>query len=217
MGLREVPTVPDFGRMTGSLGQTLFNPPNVAGWAGGRTWITPSTLLQRGNLFRDVLFPDLQAFSPPDRTMSPTDSSVGRRLAQGMGVTEATKEDEAGANMMAESNMMVDRDEDYNTRYGGYAGYQLAFKRTKLIPRQPASIDLTAMVTAARADTPDKVVDHFIARFLRVPLADEDRMALVGFLRAKLGTPDVRPGPGLEPSLRELLYLVLSTPGYQVG
>ena len=58
MGLHEVPTIPDFGRMTGSLGQTLFEPPNVAGWAGGRTWITPSTLLQRGNLFRDVLFPD---------------------------------------------------------------------------------------------------------------------------------------------------------------
>jgi hypothetical protein len=211
MGLREVPTIPDFGRMTGSLGQTLFEPPNVAGWAGGRTWITPSTLLQRGNLFRDVLFPDVNGFRPPDRTMSPTDTRVGERLAQGMNITEATREGDA------ESNKMVDRDEDYNTRYGGYAGYQLAFKRTKLIPRQPASIDLTAMVTAARADTPDKVVDHFIARFLRVPLADEDRMALVGFLRAKLGTPDVRPGPGLEPSLRELLYLVLSTPGYQVG
>ena len=58
MGLRELPTIPDFGRMTASLGQALFDPPNVAGWAGGRTWITPATLLQRGNLFRDVLFAD---------------------------------------------------------------------------------------------------------------------------------------------------------------
>ena len=33
--------------------------------------------------------------------------------------------------------MMVDRDEDYNTRYGGYKGYLLAFERTKLIPRRP--------------------------------------------------------------------------------
>ena len=62
MGLREVPTIPDFGRMTAGLGQSLFDPPNVAGWAGGRTWITPSTLLQRGNLFRDVLFPDVKGF-----------------------------------------------------------------------------------------------------------------------------------------------------------
>ena len=211
MGLREVPTIPDFGRMTGSLGQTLFEPPNVAGWAGGRTWITPATLLQRGNLFRDVLFPDVQGFRPPDRAMSATDTRVGERLAQGMNITEATREGDA------ESNKMVDRDEDYNTRYGGYAGYQLAFKRTKLIPRQPASIDLTAMITAASADTVDKVVDHLVHRFVSVPLADKDRALLVGFLRDKLGSSTVRPSETLETSLRELLYLVLSTPEYQLG
>src|SRR5204863_9470629 len=108
MGLSEVPTIPDFGRMTSSLGQALFNPPNVAGWPGGRTWITPSTLLERGNLFRGVLFPDVKNFRPPDRSMSPTDARVGQRLSQGMGITEATKEDDAGSMMTAESNMMVD-------------------------------------------------------------------------------------------------------------
>ena len=211
MGLREVPTIPDFGRLTGGLGQTLFEPPNVAGWAGGRTWITPATLLQRGNLFRDVMFPDVKGFRPPDRSMSATDTRVGERLAQGMNITEATREGDA------ESNKMVDRDEDYNTRYGGYAGNLLAFKRTKLIPRQPAAIDLTAMVSAARADTADKVVDHFARRFLRVPLAPKDRALLVSFLRDKLGSSTVKPGDTLESSLRELLYLVLSTPEYQLG
>jgi len=211
MGLREIPTIPDFGRMTGGLGQTLFEPPNVAGWAGGRTWITPATLLQRGNLFRDVMFPDVKSFRPPDRAMSATDTRVGERLAQGMNITEATREGDA------ESNKMVDRDEDYNTRYGGYAGNLLAFKRTKLIPRQPAGINLTAMVTAAGADTADKVVDHFARRFLSVPLAEKDRALLVGFLRDKLGSSTVKPGDVLESSLRELLYLVLSTPEYQLG
>lgn len=33
-----------------SLGQVLFNPPNVAGWPGGRNWIDNSTLLLRLNL-----------------------------------------------------------------------------------------------------------------------------------------------------------------------
>jgi len=211
LGLREVPTIPDFGRMTGGLGQTLFEPPNVAGWAGGRTWITPSTLLQRGNLFRDVLFPDVQGFRPPDRTMSPTDTRVGERLARGMNITEATREGDA------ESNKMVDRDEDYNTRYGGYAGNLLAFKRTKLIPRHPASIDLSAMVAAAHAGTVDAVVDHFAHRFLSVPLGDRDRRVLMDFLRDKLGTSTIEPGARLEPALRELLYLVLSTPEYQLG
>ena len=211
MGLREVPTIPDVGRMTAGLGQSLFAPPNVAGWAGGRTWITPATLLQRGNLFRDVLFPDVAGFRPPDRAMSATDARVGQRLAQGMNITEATREGDA------ESSKMVDRDEDYNTRYGGYAGYLLAFKRTKLIPRHQVAIELTAMVEAAHADTVDKVVDHFIHRFLRVTLAEKDRAVLVDFLRGKLGTSRIEQSVRLEGSLRELLYLVLSTPEYQLG
>ena len=143
--------------------------------------------------------------------MSATDARVGQRLAQGMNITEATKEGDA------ESNMMVDRDEEYNTRYGGYAGAVLAFKRTKLIPRRPAAIELTVMVKAAGADTVDKVVDHFIHQFLRVTLAEKDRAVLVEFLRNTLGTSSIRPGGRLEDSLRELLYLVLSTPEYQLS
>ena len=211
MGLSAIPTIPDFGRMTGALGQSLFDPPNVAGWAGGRTWITPSTLLQRGNLFRDVLFPDVKNFRAPDRIMSATDTRVGERLAMGMNITEATREGDA------ESNKMVDRDEDYNTRYGGYAGNLLAFKRTKVIPRNAAALDLSAMVKLAHADTVDKVVDHFALRFLRTSLASKDRAVLVDFLRNKLGTSTIQPSDKLEVSLRELLYLVLSTPEYQLG
>jgi uncharacterized protein (DUF1800 family) len=32
-----------------SMGQTLFYPPNVAGWPGGSAWINSSTLLYRIN------------------------------------------------------------------------------------------------------------------------------------------------------------------------
>ncbi len=194
--------------MTAGLGQALYDPPNVAGWAGGRTWITPSTLLERGNLFRGVLFPDVRNFHPPDRSMSPTDARVGQRLSQGMGITEATKEDDAGSMMTAESNVMVDRDEDYNTRYAGYKGYLHAFERTKQIPRRPAAINLTAMMQEAAADTPEKVVDHLARRFLSLTLAEKDRAVLAEFVRGR---------PRTEDSLRELLYLVLSMPEYQLG
>ena len=211
MGLTEVPTIPDFGRMTGGLGQTLFNPPNVAGWAGGRTWITPATLLQRGNAFRDVLFPDIASFRPPDRAMSATDARVGQRLSQGMDITAATLEGDA------ESNMMVERDEDYNTRYGGYKGYLMAFERVRLIPRRTASLDLSTMIAAAGATTPEQVVDHFVHRFLRVTLADTDRGAIVEFLRTRLAGRALTPGAETETLLREVLYLVLSTPEYQLG
>jgi uncharacterized protein (DUF1800 family) len=211
MGLTEVPTIPDFGRMTAGLGQSLFNPPNVAGWAGGRTWITPATLLQRGNMFRDVLAPDVGAFRPPDRALSPTDQRVGQRLAQGMDITTATLEGDA------ESNMMVERDEDYNTRYSGYKAALMAFERVKVIPRRTASIDLVGMLESARATTPEQVVDHFIHRFLRVSLAEKDRAAIVNHLRNKLGGSDMGGGGDREALLREVLYLVLSAPEYQVG
>ena len=213
LGLRDVPTIPDFRRTTRGIGQTLFNPPNVAGWAGGRTWITPATLFQRGNLFRDVLFPDVKAFRPPDRGMPAIYARVGEALAKGMSIGEATR-DGAGD---AESTLLAERDEDFNTRYGSYRGYQMAYERTKVIPRRVAEIDLTGMLAAAGAKTVDAAVDHFIQRFLRVPLARRDREVLVQFLRAELGTATLPPGAALEPALRDLLYLVLSTPEYQLG
>jgi hypothetical protein len=215
MGLREVPTIPDFGRMSTSLGQTLFEPPNVAGWAGGRTWITPATLLNRGNLFRDVLFADTATFRAPDRTMPPLYARVGERLARGMNVTDATKEGDA------EANLAADRDEDYNTRYGGYRGYVLAYERVKPIPRRVAALDLRVMAAAAGASSPDQIVDHFTHRFLRAPLADPERAVLLGFLRDRLESPGGvergLPDQQKEGALRELLYLVLSTPEYQLG
>ena len=73
------------------------------------------------------------------------------------------------------------------------------------------------MVKAAGADTVEKVVDHFIQRFLRVALAEKDRAVLVDFLRGKLGTTSIRPGAKLEDSLRELLYLVLEHAGVSAG
>jgi uncharacterized protein (DUF1800 family) len=205
MGLSDLPTVPDFGRLTGALGQLLFDPPNVAGWAGGRTWITPATLLQRGNLFRDVLSADAKNFRAPDRLMPATYARVGENIAKGMNITEATKEGTGDA----ESNAQVDRDEDYNTRYASYRGYTMAFERTKPIPRRVADLSLVSMVAAAHADTAEAVVDHFAKRFLSVPLSAKDRAAFVEFMRGK--------SIASEPNLRELLYLVLSTPEYQLS
>jgi hypothetical protein len=205
MGLRELPTIPDFGRLTGGLGQTLFDPPNVAGWAGGRTWITPATLLQRGNLFRDVLFADAKTFRAPDRLMPGTYARVGDNIAKGMNITEATKEGTGDA----ESNAQVDRDEDYNTRYASYRGYLMAFERTKPIPRRVADLSLVSMVAAAHAGSAEAVVDHFAKRFLSAPLPSKDRVAFVEFMRDKSLTS--------ESDLRELLYLVLSTPEYQLS
>ena len=212
LGLAEMPTIPDFNRLTSRLGQSLFNPPNVAGWAGGRTWITPGSLLQRGNLIRTILFPDVDSFRAPDRVLPGIYASVGRRIEAGMSITAATQEGDA------ESSMLADRDENFNTRYGGYMGYIMAFERLKLVPRHTLDLDLVAMVDEAGASSAADVVDYFIARFLRLELEQNDREALVGFLRDELGGDRIeRPDAQTESALRSLLYLVLSTPEYQLA
>ena len=213
LGLTELPTIPDFNRLTAGLGQTLFNPPNVAGWAGGRTWVTPATLLERGNLFRGVLFPDMDGFWAPDRVVPGIYEQVEKRLEQGMNITAATQEGDA------ESSMLVDRDEDYNTRYGGYMGYVMAFERLHPIPRRVADLDIGALLARAGAGgRVDEAVDHLTSRFLRVAPSASDREVLVDFLRDELGGDvigDVT--PQVEASLRALLYLILSTPEYQLA
>ena len=92
-----------------------------------------------------------------------------------MSITAATQEGDA------ESSMLADRDEDFNTRYGGYMGYMMAFERLKLVPRHTLDLDLVAMVDEAGASSAADVVDYFIARFLRLELQQTDREALVGF------------------------------------
>ena len=68
LGLSEVPGIPDFDETTAALNQSLLMPPNVAGWAGGKTWINPATLLARGNFVSALLFPsDPEDTEPPDK------------------------------------------------------------------------------------------------------------------------------------------------------
>lgn len=47
------------------LGQSLFQPPNVAGWDGGRAWITTHTLLARYNIAGYLVKGPASGFRPP--------------------------------------------------------------------------------------------------------------------------------------------------------
>jgi hypothetical protein len=213
LGLERAPTVPDFNSLSGRLGQSLLYPPNVAGWAGGRTWITPATLLDRGNAMHSVLFPpSLEAYGHPDRRMPGIYQQVGARIAQGMNITSATV---VGSSA---SSMMADADEDYNTRYGGYRGYVLAYERVKLVERHRLDVDLAEMVREAGSESPEQAVDHLLARFLRVPLESASRDALVAFLEERLGSATLSDrSAAVEDALRSVLYLVFSSTEYQLG
>jgi hypothetical protein len=119
---------------------------------------------------------------------------------------------------MSMFNMMADADEDFNTRYGSTQGWLEAFRRVKPIPRHTAQLNLTQMVNKARLQNTTDVVDYFLARFLRVPLAAEDRQALIDFLTKELGSEQIQPAETYEEEpLRLLVHLIMSTPEYQLG
>jgi len=220
LGATVIPGIPDFNEATAAMGQALFWPPTVAGWAQGRSWITPGLLLERGNFALEVLFPDI-GFVPHDRhSPDPTILEVHERIRQGYDVTSATVPGggDGGGGMMAESNMLADRDEDFNTRYGSYRGWQMAIARVKPIPRIAAEVDLAAMVRAEGLTTTPQVIDHFLLRFMSVPIGTAERQMLIDFLDQELGTSDVvRADSYLDEPLRMLVHLIMSQPEYQLG
>ena len=79
----EIPLPREFDGILRQLGQTIFAPPNVKGWDGGRSWISSATLLMRyniaGNLVRDrELDPD--AIVPPKLAADAACDAIGDRL-----------------------------------------------------------------------------------------------------------------------------------------
>ena len=81
LGVDAMPGVPDFNQSTIAMGQQLLNPPSVAGWAGGKAWITPGLLIARGNVARDVLIPDMTGFRDWNFTAG-TDDVLGKAAAR---------------------------------------------------------------------------------------------------------------------------------------
>jgi len=220
LGVKEVPGVPDFNQVTTALGQHLLQPPTVAGWAQGRSWITPGLLIERGNFARDVLFPDIN-FIPPDRySPDPKIRVVAEKLALGEDITTATQEGgrDMASDEMAMSNKMADQDEDFNTRYASYRGWQMAVERVKPIPRRTAQLRLERLVAQAQCKNPGEVVDLFLKRLVAVPVAEASRTRLIAFLRHEAGTDDMAGAASiLEDPLRRLVHAIMSMPEYQLG
>ena len=216
MGLTEVPGVPDFNDLTEALGQKLLYPPTVAGWANGKSWITPGLLLARGNFVYDTLFPDIN-FLPPDRYPL-TDYKIGEvneKLALGMDVTTATRPE---AKEVTSMSMQADRDEDFNTRLASFRGWQMALLKVKPIPRATAQLDLAAMVLGAGCKNAREATDYLLARFVSVPLDAATHERIAKFLESELGTADLAAAASyLEEPLRITLHLILSLPEYQLG
>ncbi len=216
MGLSEVPGIPDYNQLTEAMGQKLLDPPNVAGWTSGRSWITPGLLLVRGNFVYDTVFPSVD-FIAPDRVADDRYGivPVAEKIAMGKDVTTATKPDYKEVTSMSMQN---DRDEDFNTRLASYHAWRKAIEKVKPITRMPARIDLSQMVRNAGCVTAQQAVDHLLLRFLSVPVDAETRTKIGALLESDLGTADLKHADSyMEDALRNALHVILSLPVYQLG
>ena len=215
LGVDSIPGVPDFNQSTIAMGQHLLNPPSVAGWAGGKAWITPGLLIARGNIARDLLIPDMTGFRDWNFSAG-TDDVLGRRLRDGYDIGAATAVSDP-AKMSAFDMVALERDEQFNTRISGYVGWEQASRKLIPTPRNAAQVDLARMVLDSGAATTGEAVDHLMRRLLRVPAAPATREALVAFLTRELGTNTIdRAKSYMEDPLRMTVHLIMSTPEYQI-
>jgi hypothetical protein len=215
LGVTEMPGVPDFNQSTIAMGQNLLNPPSVAGWAGGKAWITPGLLIARGNVAREVLIPDMTGFRDWNFAAG-SDGVLGARLRDGFDVGAATAVSDP-SRMSTFDMVALERDEQFNTRVSGYIGWQQAARKLIPTPRQPAQFDLTAMVIESESRTTAEAVDYLLWRMLRVPASKTTRDTLVDFLTKELGTDSiVKARSYMEDALRMTVHLILSTAEYQL-
>jgi len=216
LGVDEVPGVPDFNQSTIAMGQHLLNPPSVAGWAGGKAWITPGLLIARGNVAREVLVPDMTGFRDWN-FVAGSDGVLGSRLRDGYDIGAATAVSDP-SRMSTFDMVALERDEQFNTRISGYIGWQQAARKLIPTPRHAARFDLSQMVLQGEAKTTGEAVDYLLWRMLRVPTAKATRDALVEFLTRELGTDDIgRAATYMEDALRMTVHLIMSTPEYQLA
>ena len=221
LGAEDVPGVPDFNSTTIALGQHLLNPPSVAGWAQGKSWITPALLQGRGNVAFDYLFPNVIAFRDPNFLSRAGDGIVGERLRRGQDFSTAIALNDPDAadpdRMLAFDLANKERDELFNTRVSGYRAWAQAMQKLIPTPRGAARINLTEIVLDSGSTTTGEAVDALLDRFLRLPVSDDTRGAFVALLDAELGTTDLaRAQTYMEDPLRMVTHLIMSTPEYQI-
>ncbi len=113
---------------------------------------------------------------------------------------------------------LIPQGESYSLAMGVYQGYVEAFNRVEALPREPARLDFVALLAGEDVETVEHAVDCLVRRFLRVPLEGERRATLIAHLREQLGGDEIDVAhEGTERALRSLVYLILSTPEYQLG
>ena len=237
LGIGSAPTFPAFYGLTGQLGQTIFYPPNVKGWDGGKAWINPATMFQRENVVRYIAFPE-------EMPVYPQEYLEGTRKLSGDNIHEQfmawaakgnytdfpnTGVPSAMANNMAQGDSMMKsgsagsetqklNGEDFNLFRGVFNGAIFSHQAVPPDSRKVPDFHLAAMLKKDGVTDATGVVDSLTRRFLRVPITGERRTELIAFCTHQMGSAAVDYSHyTTEKNLREVLHLILSLPEYQLS
>jgi uncharacterized protein (DUF1800 family) len=174
------------------LGQSLFSPPNVAGWDWGKAWINTNTLLTRYNIAGAITNGSKPA---PVESMTPlamTENGEGDEGMESMqenprprpAARAARKREMAGRKRAGAKDVTPGPDwkgPDYE----------------KIVPRE---------LRKQHAD----LVDTLIMRFFQAPVSEINRKRFIAFAEEQEGVVFTNH------EVAELVHLMLSTPEYQL-
>ncbi len=205
------------GAMAAQMGQTLFDPPNVKGWAGGREWISTSALYDRYN-FAGLVTRDLSADTFRMQTPAPNEMSaeasmssgaVGGRVRGEEFVPTSPREDSMEGMEAARADGKPDDRKARRDRSQTFRALQMRFPF-------PAA----KMVKAKDLSQPDEIVDVLSRTFLAVNLPSTSRAELISYLNTdtfgKSSAFDIERWDASR-RLKGMLHLLFSTPEYQIN
>jgi uncharacterized protein (DUF1800 family) len=198
LGSTTAPLLVSHGAST--LGQKLFDPPNVKGWEGGFAWISTSTLMQRGNLAGMMLgvinMSDLRSDEELDEMMDSMDEES------------------------MDSEMEMDEEPARRRTRDEMSTIARAMSRFEYKPR----LNLRARLSEAEAFTDARVVDVMLRELLAIEVPTESAEPLITWFQAEreaLELPEEallrRRKRGIEDLLRRLAHKILSLPEAQLG
>ncbi len=194
------------------LGQRLFAPPNVKGWDEGESWITTSSLMQRGNLAGLLLgvvqIDDVIRADDPD-------------------MLDQEAADDAPAGMQGDTMQMQSMrpkkalDKQAGLKGAGSVAYQ-ALRRVQDSGWAP-NLNFSARLERLGARTDREIVERMLDDLLAIEAPADTLQKLRDFLaneRAALSLADghlFEARAEAEKVLRRLAHLILSLPEAQLG
>lgn len=194
-------------RASSQLGQSLFYPPNVAGWDGGRAWINANTLLMRYNMPKSIVVAEL--LEPDEMTMMDL-----RGMRQGMArryqkAFRSTLKDMPPSQRREVQQRMKAADSREERRK--------VFENTLFTERADEAWDVRAIFAGLPFSTAGECVDALARRHLSVPLTDKQRRVVARTLTptASLNAP-LSPESLTTDQMTSALHLVFSLAEYQL-